>query len=98
MNSRGQCLEFVKSSVDKNIKYEDFLIEWAYIESCERLDDTILTKIYSYNGNLSIWKGELVKKYKNKFLKPPFLPKNINLEISIFIKIVNSIMKMDLLL
>jgi len=67
-------------------RYEDFLIEWAYIESCEKLDDTILTKIYSYNGNLSIWKGELVKKYKNKFLKPPFLPKNINLEISIFIE------------
>ena len=69
-----------------NPKYEDFLIEWAYIESCEKLDDTILAKIYSYNGNLSIWKEEIVKKYKNRFLNPPFLPKNINLEISIFIE------------
>lgn len=28
MNSRGQSLTFVKSSVDKNIKYEDFLIDY----------------------------------------------------------------------
>lgn len=69
-----------------NPKYEDFLIEWAYIESCERLDDNILTKIYSYNGNLSIWKEELLKKYKKRFLNPPFIPKNIDLEISLSIE------------
>lgn len=69
-----------------NPKYDDFGIEWAYIESCEKLDDTILVKIYSYNGNLSIWKDEVLKKYKNKFLNPPFIPKKIDLEISLFIE------------
>ena len=67
-------------------RYEDFLIEWAYIESCEKLDDTIFVKIYSYNGNLSIWKEEIVKKYKNRFLNPPYIQKYIDLEISIFIE------------
>ena len=67
-------------------RYEDFLIEWAYIESCEKLDDTIFAKIYSYNGNLSIWKEEIVKKYKNRFLNPPYIQKYIDLEISIFIE------------
>ena len=44
-------------------KYEDFGIEWAYIESCEK-SDIILANIYSYNGNLSFWTAEIIKKYK----------------------------------
>lgn len=48
----------------ENPLYNDFLFEWAYIESCEK-SDSITTNIYSYNGNLSIWVSELVKKYNN---------------------------------
>lgn len=65
--------------------YENLNFEWAYIDSCERLDDKILLNVYSYNGNLSIWKEKFIKKYKEKFKNPPFVSK-ITLQIKLDIE------------
>ena len=62
--------------------YEDFGIEWAYIESCKK-SDIILVNIYSYNGNLSVWVAELAKKYK--------IYKPIDFKIDISIEITKSV-------
>lgn len=47
--------------------YTNFGFDWAYIESCQKTDSISLA-IYSYNGNLSIWVSELIKKYKDSEL------------------------------
>lgn len=69
MNSRGQCLEFVKSSVDKNIKYEDFLINYikdTFNIILEKQDN--IYKHYDFNigKNIKIeYKGLSYKLDKN---------------------------------
>jgi hypothetical protein len=65
--------------------YENLNFEWAYIDSCERIEDGISVIVYSYNGNLSVWKDELVKKFQNKFKTPPFVS-NITLQITLDIE------------
>jgi hypothetical protein len=67
-------------------KYVDFLIDWAYVESCVKSEEGILVKVYSYNGNLSIWTTELEKKYKNMYLNPPFIPKLVDIKVSLFVE------------
>jgi len=37
----------------------DFEFEWAYVESCEIAEGGILSRIYSYNGNLAEWASRL---------------------------------------
>lgn len=44
--------------------YEDFGIEWAYVESCDRTGDSLSIVIYSFNGNLFLWKKAFSEKYK----------------------------------
>jgi len=65
--------------------YENPGFEWAYIDSCERIEDGISVIVYSHNGNLSVWKDELVKKFQNKFKTPPFVS-NITLQITLDIE------------
>jgi len=62
--------------------YENLNFDWAYIDSCERLDDKISLNVYSYNGNLSIWKDKFINKYKEKFKSTPFMS-NIRLDIEL---------------
>lgn len=45
--------------------YGNFGIEWAYFESCERIDNTLSIVAYSFNGNLFDWKIALMEKYKD---------------------------------
>jgi hypothetical protein len=84
VNDRTKFLSLFFDGSDTN--YSDFGIEWAYVESCEKSGDEILAKLYSYNGNLSIWKVELEKKYKDRFSNPPFVQKFINLNVSLFVE------------
>jgi hypothetical protein len=65
--------------------YENPGFEWAYIDSCERIEDGISVIVYSHNGNLSVWKDEFVKKFQNKFKTPPFVS-NITLQITLDIE------------
>ena len=46
--------------------YENLNFDWAYIDSCERLDDTILTKIYSYNDIFLQWKSFYLERRTSK--------------------------------
>jgi len=68
--------------------YENLNFDWAYIDSCERLDDKILLNVYSYNGNLSIWKEKFINKYKEKFKNPPFMS---NIKLNIELNIIKSV-------
>ena len=45
--------------------YGNFGMEWAYVESCERIDDSISIIAYSFNGNLFNWQLALMEKYKD---------------------------------
>lgn len=66
--SSSNNIEFLSLFFDGvNPPYEYFGFDWAYIESCEKTD-IILATIYSYNGNLSIWVSEIIKKYKESEL------------------------------
>jgi len=52
--------EFVKLFFEED---DDFEFEWAYVESCEILEGSILAKIYSHKGNLAAWASRLHLKY-----------------------------------
>jgi hypothetical protein len=75
-------IKFLSLFFNGDKPYDDFGIEWAYIESCEK-SDIILLNIYSYNGNLSVWVAELAKKYK--------IYKPIDFKIDISIEITKSV-------
>jgi hypothetical protein len=75
-------IRFLSLFFNEDKPYDDFGIEWAYIESCEK-SDVISTNIYSYNGNLSIWVAELTNKYK--------MYKPIDFKIDISIEITKSV-------
>lgn len=77
---------FLSLFFDNSYSYEEFNIGFAYIESCEMVDGEIVAYIYTQDGNLSIWKSKLVEKYRNRSLTAPFIPKNIDLEISLSIE------------
>ena len=66
--------------------YDSFGFDWAYIESCEK-SDVVLADIYSYNGNLSIWTSELIRKYK--MYKPIGFEIDISMEIKKSVKFKN---------
>ncbi len=66
--------------------YDSFGFEWAYIESCQK-SDVVLADIYSYNGNLSIWSSELIRKYK--MYKPVDFEIDISMEITKSVKFKN---------
>lgn len=53
------------TSIFFDSSYGNFGIEWAYFESCERIDNTLSIVAYSFNGNLFDWKIALMEKYKD---------------------------------
>ena len=53
------------TSIFFDSSYVNFGIEWAYFESCERIDNTLSIVAYSFNGNLFDWKIALMEKYND---------------------------------
>jgi hypothetical protein len=53
------------TSIFFDSSYGNFGMEWAYFESCERIDNTLSIIAYSFNGNLFDWKIALMEKYND---------------------------------
>jgi hypothetical protein len=78
--------KFLSLFFDGSYSYDEFGIGFAYVELCEMVDGAISAYVYTQNGNLSIWRSKLVEKYRNRSISAPFMPRNVDLEISLTIE------------
>lgn len=49
--------------------YEEFGIDWAYVESCDITDEGLSIEAYALNGDLHRWKSEIYRKYEGRSIE-----------------------------